>query len=380
MLIRTKNNLHEYATGQTYLSKPVSAGGTTAWVKDIGGWVSEYAMQIGEVGKSRSEVLIMNNATLGGTAVTGEPFTYDHPTDTRVYFYPYNQIIFERSTAGTAGTATPLSNGTVTIDADEEYTTFEDTTASAGYAYKTKFYNSSLTTESPESDWISFGGYSDYSLAGIRKRIKDRINANIPDDTINSWIREWQEQMNNAAMKVNQDYSMGTLSLTFTGTAQEATITANDFVRPRRCWITTNGTDWARMRSINYNEYAPDEVFVDTAPRYYFNGDNIIGRLPHDASGTINIAYDSLGTAMVNDGDVLPLSMRGYTKSFVDYGVAQAYYHHDIYKPEIARLFETAASIGKQEFVKEITPRQRTNSEYVAIVEADVLEENVWVY
>jgi hypothetical protein len=380
MLIRSKNNLHESATGNTFLSQPTANG--TAWVKDTTGWLANYGVQVGETGKARTEVFVMAATKLGGTAVTlnSGSFVYDHPTDTKVYFYPYDKVVFERSTTGTSGAAVAIANGTVAITADEKFTTFEDTTAASGYAYKTKYYNSSLTTSSPESDWILFEGYSDYSLAGIRKRVLDRINADIPDDTINTWVREWQGILNNSALKVNQDYSLGTTSVTFAGTAQEGTITNADFIRPRRCWYTENGSDYFRMSYQRYPEIDPNTTYDPLNPRYYMKGDTVIGRLPFSQSGTITIAYDSSGTALTNDGDLLPLVMRGYTKSFVDYGVSQAYYHHDIYKPEIAKVFEEAANVGKANFLNEITPRQRTAFPEVEMVEIDSQDDNYWLF
>ena len=51
---------------------------------------------------------------------------------------------------------------------------------------------------------------------------------------------------------------------------------------------------------------------------------------------------------MVNDTDELELYIRGYTKSFVDYGLAQAYFKDG--KTSEARDFLTVANTAKEQF------------------------------
>jgi len=177
--------------------------------------------------------------------------TYDHAADTPVYAIKFDQIIFKRSTSGTAGTATAMTDGTVTITPDSEYTIFDDTTGASTYAYRTQYRNSVSGETSSDSDWQTTEGFSFYSLAKIRDRVKRKLFGNniIQDDqTINDWINEWIESMNNVAIDVNKDYSYGTVDVAF-GTSGLGTISTSNFKEVRRMWVTYNGTDYSQ--SIN---------------------------------------------------------------------------------------------------------------------------------
>lgn len=381
MIIRSKNIQHLSAQGKTFLTAAGTVGQTTFTVKNIAGLEDNLAIQFGEVGQEYSEVVLTNGVPAGGTLITSA-ISYPHATDTPVYCYRFNQAVFMRSDAGTAGTATPITNGTVTLTPDSEFTIFDDTAATAGAAWKVKFRNSALATESPESDWITddgeVGGFKAYQLGGLRDRVREKIlSPDIKDSHIDNWLNEWRQEMVNAAIEVNEDYSMGTVDVTFSGTASEGTITAEDFVKPRRVWLTNDAGEFRRATRADYNEAYPDQVFNQEQPRYYFRGDDVIGRLPADSSGTARIAYDSIGEPMTNDGDKLPLSMRGYSKSFIDYALSQAYRHPSINLLTDADKLEKSAYNQREDFVTKISPRQTTNQEYVQIVESEGLEEEL---
>ncbi|WP_460996725.1 hypothetical protein, partial [Staphylococcus aureus] len=71
-----------------------------------------------------------------------------------------------------------------------------------------------LVVNSTESDWITSAGFSFYSLGALRQRAKDKlVNASfITDDSLfNDWANEWKDEMANAVIAVNEDYSMGTV-------------------------------------------------------------------------------------------------------------------------------------------------------------------------
>src|SRR3990167_6259626 len=114
-LIQTINLLHENAP-HTRLTNAEAAGVTALRVENTNALVTSWGIQVGEVSEEQTEVLIgtPTNAGTIGCSVS----TYSHPADTPIYFIKYNQVVFERSTAGTAGTATPMTNGTVAYQAD----------------------------------------------------------------------------------------------------------------------------------------------------------------------------------------------------------------------------------------------------------------------
>lgn len=219
MLIQTRNILHETAP-KTYLLNTEAAGTTVFRLRNSNGFGSSWAIQIGETGEEQTEILVISgNPGAGTLGTTTAASRFEHPADAPVYGIKFNQVVFERSTTGTAGTATPMTDGTITYQPDaydvergESYTIFDDTTGSASYAYRTYFRNSALTTNSIESDWITTAGFSFYSLGAIRQRIKDKLwnSTWIKEDiTMDNWINEWKDKMSNAVIALNEDYALG---------------------------------------------------------------------------------------------------------------------------------------------------------------------------
>jgi len=370
MIIKVENNQHVGAP-VTYLSNVMSAGTTTLSLKNTDQFTSGWAVQLGNTGEERAELKIINSVA-SGTALTVTLATglrYEHPTDTPVYAIKYDKLIFKRSTTGTAGTAVAITSGTVSITPDSTFTQFDDTSGSTSYAYKTSFWSTGLTAESADSDWFEATGASFYSLGQIRDRIRKKIlNSDSLDDAdIDRWINEWLEKMTNTAINVNEDYSLGTTEVGFSGTVQENSITAADFKQVRRAWHTGDGSTWYKMTKMDFTDFEPSEAFNDTAPFYYMKGDSTIGRQPHDNSGTIGLTYYKLNPILSNESDLLPVPMRGYTASFVRYGEAQAKRLDD--KFDQAQALEKDAEADRFKFSQEISSRNKSGPTYIDFVE-----------
>ena len=203
MIIRNENNLHINAP-KTYLLNTEVAGTTVFRLRNTSGFGSSWAVQIGEVGEEQTETLILSGnppaaGTLGTTTVASG---FEHPADTPIYAIKYNQVVFERSTAGTSGTATSMTDGTITYqpafwdqDTQKSYTVFDDTSGSVSYAYRTLFRNSVLAVNTTESDWIVVTP-TFYSVAVIRERTKGKLwNADfLQDSVIDSWTNEFKDK------------------------------------------------------------------------------------------------------------------------------------------------------------------------------------------
>lgn len=367
MIIQSKNNLHLNAP-KTYLSSNVAAGATTSPAENTAALTNGWAVQFGEVGEEQSEVLIGTAAS--GTSITHPATAYEHPADTPIYFTKYNQVVFERSTTGTAGTATPMTNGTITYQADSPFTLFDDTSGSASYAYRTYFKNSAGVAGSTtiESDWIVITPPF-YSLQQIRKRVKDKLwdVSYIQDDTvIDNWINECKDKMVNALIAVNQDYALGTIDVAF-GTAGLGTITTADYKDVRRFWVTYNGQDFFNSPKHSPNDYYPDQTFSSTHPHHAWLGDNIFEVRPAESGGTARLVIYRFGTTLVNDSDELPVALRSYTDSFVNYGVALAAFKDN--KMDIYDRMMVEANMGKALFIQEMSPRDKSGPTYIDIVE-----------
>ncbi len=175
MIINARNLLDQQAP-VTYTTYPEVSGTNILRWKNPDQMQPSWAVQIGATGIPQSEILLLTGATPSGTAGT---FTtnslYEHPADTPLYGIKYDQVVFEVSLTGTTGSPLPITNGTVTIQPNGSYTLFDHTSGLSTYGYKTYFRNSVTGSTSTESDWITSAGYSFYSLAKIRDRIRGRL-------------------------------------------------------------------------------------------------------------------------------------------------------------------------------------------------------------
>jgi hypothetical protein len=369
MLIRARN-LSDITAQNTFLSGASTVGASSLSVDNINSFYLSWAIQVGKTNEEKAEILILSNTAPSGTtlSVTGTA-RFSHPTDTPVYAIKYDKMIFKRSTTGTAGTATALTDGTVTIKPDSLYTEFDDTGAVSTYAYRACYYNSVTGESSSDSDWITVSGYSPYTLTKMRERVKRRLlSANYiqSDEVIDDWINEWLEKMTNTVIDVNKDYGIGTVDVAFSGTTELGTITSSDFKDVRKIWYTENGSDWYQAARMDLNDFDPQGVYSSTHPYFFYQGDNVIGRRPNDTTGTTRVYYYKTNTVLVNDTDELPVVMRNYTKSFVDYSFAQACFLDQ--KDEKGMVFVNIANGELEKFRSEIAPRWKTGPQYIDIV------------
>ncbi len=379
MIIRVTNNLTE-GVPVTFLSGVMGTGTAVIPWRSANGFSPSWAVQLGETGEEQSEILVLGTAAVANAAgtATGNSIFF-HAVDTPVYAIKYDKVVFKCSTSGTAGTATAITAGTTSVDAGNNFTQFDHTAGLSTYAYKSAWYNSVLDVSTSDSDWMTSAGLQAYSLGKIRDRIKGKLPSAliVKDEAVNDWINEWMEKMTNTIVDVNQDYSIGTADIGFSGTAQEGTITSEDFKYVRRAWYTEDSSTWYQMTKQEYTDFFPEEDFQETHPYFYMRGDEVIGRNPHANSGTIRLSYYKLNATLDSDGDLLPPSMRGYTESFVKWGLAQAYRMDKMIKE--ATDLEALAEIDRVRLKSEIAPRHKSGPSYIKIVE-DWGDDNITPY
>jgi len=368
MYIRVKN-LFDKSSPFSYLSNGEVAGAGTIRVKNINSFGASSAMQIGKTGEETAEIVISGTGAVSGSSVVLTGTTkYDHPTDSPVYNIRFDKVIFKRSDTGTAGTATALAGGTISITPDSEYTQYYEQTPSTTYAYKASFYNSVTTEETDDSDWITTAGQSAYSLAKLRERIKRKlISSNYiqSDEIIDDWINEWLEKMTNAAIDVNCDYLLASESISMSSGQEMGTITSSNFKELRKMQVVT-GSGTATAARMDITDFRADQVFTESLPQYYWKGDTVFGEKPIDNDRTIILDYYKRAPVLTNDTDELPQSMWNYTKSFVDYGYAQACFLDQ--KDEKGYSFINMANAELSQFKAEIAPRWKSGTQYVKIV------------
>lgn len=367
MIVKVKNLLDSEAQN-TYLSQGEIAGTTDLRIKNSNGFSASWAVQLGKTGEELSEIKVLGTAVpSGGTLTITSGLSFSHSSDTPVYAIKFDQLIFKRSTDGTAGTVSPLTNGTVSITPDSEFTQFDDTTGSITYAYKAAFRNSVTTETSPDSDWIIPDGYSFYALGSLRERVKNKLfSAGFikSDDVIDEWINEWLEEMNRSAVKVNKGYSMGTVAVPF-GSDGLGTITTASFMGLNRMWVTYDGVESFKATKKEISEIFPNEIFTKTHPYYAWRGDSVFQVLPAETGGTANLVISQAVTNLSTQTSELPMVMRPYTTSFVNYALAESYYLDG--KDAKGDRYLSRATAQKNDFIAEITPRNFTNVQMMEV-------------
>lgn len=369
MILKTRNTL-DINVPKTFLATSLASGtNVLAWTNPTG-FQASWAIQIGKTGEEQTEVVLLSTSAPSGTLGTLTANTlYAHPTDTPVYAIKYDQVVFESSSSGTAGTATPITNGTITYQADNTFTQFDYTSGVTTDAYRSRYRNSVSGSTTTQSDWITPTGFSFFSLASLRKRIRDKLwnSQYLEDDAVvDNWINEWKDEMSNEAISVNQDYAEGTVDIGF-GTNGLGTITTDDFTQPRRVEVTYDGVTYYLSTKMDTWEYLPSQTYASSSPRHNWLGDTVFQVHPSDTAGTARFTFYRFGTTLVNDTDTLPLSMRGFTKSFIDYGLGQAYLK-DGKLNEYDRMMRSAL-LAKNDFVNKITPRDKSTPQYITITD-----------
>ena len=376
MLIKQTNNLTQGAA-KSYLTAQGTSGSTVFPLANSSLFTASWAVQFGETGEETTEIKNLSSDTPGGTLGTlSSALTFNHPTNTPIYAIKYDQIVFEVSTAGTAGTATPIASGTINIAPDSPFTQFDHTSGSLSNAYKTYWRSSALTIDSLESDWI-VGTVPMYALGGIVERTKSKLwNAGfVVDEEVKDWANEWNEKLNNLLIQSNEDYNLGSTSVAFSGTAELGTITTEDFKQIRRVWFSSDGVNHYQASKMDINQFLPDQTFSETNPYFYMYGNNVIGRKPSDTTGTAGVIYYKLTDKLDDDYDLLPSPLRGYTKSYVDYCLIQAQYKDGKVSLSDKLQMEKALEDG---FRAQITPRNKTGSTYVDIVDVETGNDNIY--
>lgn len=382
MIVRSLNSLDQGAP-VTYLSNDEAAGTTTIRVKNSTGLTTSWAIQVGKTGEDRTEVVIGTATNIGTIGVSA--LSFPHPTDTPVSFVKYDKVVFEKSAAGTAGTASPITDGTITYQADaldqqtgQSYTQFDDTAGTTTDAYRTYFRNSVLAVNSTESDWITSAGFSFYSLGKMRQRVREKLwDSNFAaDGEINDWINEWKDELTNSLISVNEDYAIGTVDVAF-GTNGLGTVTTTDFKQPKRIEVTYNGSDFFLSTKRELNDYAPNEVVNSAHPYHNWQGNTVLHVMPSDSAGTARVYFYRTGSPLVNDTDEVDLPMRAYTRSFVDYAVGMAY-QKDGKPKEADRKFGDAYG-QKLVFTQQLAPRDKSSQTYVKMEEVLSGEDNLIV-
>lgn len=141
------------------------AGASTYTVKSIVSFgVGDYIL-VGEFGQEDSEIVRLHasSAPTGTTITLSAACTFAHDRSTQIYRIDRNQVEFSRATT-LAGSKSVLS--TVDINAQSEFTVYQDVTNTTGFGFY-RYSNSGDVTFTGYSESYPYAGYSDSSLKAI---------------------------------------------------------------------------------------------------------------------------------------------------------------------------------------------------------------------
>lgn len=375
MLINIQNQLtQQEGLQQTYLSGTIGPGATSAPIDNPAGFNANWAVQLQQTGEENAEIMVLNGAPTGttmsfGTAASnyGGTVLYNHPVDAPIYQIHYDQIVLYRSTAGTGGAFSAL--GTYNITPDNPYTQINDATGASGYAYYAQYYNSVSGDLSGSSSVFIPGGPTYYSLQKLRQRSKDKLYSAgfIKDDTvITDWLNEWYEIMQNAAVKVNENYMLGSQIFGF-GTNGLGTITDASYKQLVKLEISWDGQNFFPSTQQDFSDYSDQDYFDMYNPRHAWRGENVFEVLPHFSAGTVNAYYATRFTPLVNDSDELTLTLKAYTTSAIEYCLSVAY-GLDQKDAESQQHYQMFTQM-KTDFVAEVTPRDVSSVKMINILD-----------
>lgn len=165
MLIAAYNPDIEHAE-KTHLNQPVASGDTTLNVLNTDRFSTDDFVLIGEMGREKSEITQVASTTDSSIDVS-PVVSFSHSTDDPVYVMRFNQIRFYRSTDGEDGNYSNIATVDIDVDNADKMTTYDDTSATPQYYYKTSFYNSQTSLESAMSDPVQATGFDYDTVASL---------------------------------------------------------------------------------------------------------------------------------------------------------------------------------------------------------------------
>lgn len=181
-------------------------GDSTLNVQNADGFAVGKYLLIGNFGEEGSEIIRIHTTTPPtGTIITlNTTLVFSHTMNTRVTQIDYNQAEFSRATT-VSGTKTTLT--TKAIEADDLYTSYDDTTNATGYGF-IRFKHSDDVTYSAYSGAIPYTGFTARSVYSMIKGGLNLTNESFSNlithdfclDELNNWqdevssVRNWDHE------------------------------------------------------------------------------------------------------------------------------------------------------------------------------------------
>ncbi len=220
------------------LKIPVSAGSTVAMTLDDNtGLANADYILVGEIGKGKTEIAVINAAVTRGVAIQVATLVFPHNAGTPVRKIPYNQVKFYRA-ATLTGSKSQLGSA-VAIDVEKEFTTYEDSTNTDGYGFF-QFYNSTTTAASGYSAGFNYVELS----ANSREKIREFVTS----------PHNWNKQLDEATFTALCDYAEAEIFAIKRWRFREKTVSFSSVASQQAYTLTEVGaTDLGQLMYATYD-------------------------------------------------------------------------------------------------------------------------------
>ena len=262
------------------LSDKVFAAGTSIPVLNAVGLATNDFILIGVLGSETAELQKISSVS-GNTINLVSALTFDHPQDTVVTLFDYDQIIFYHS-ATVTGSLTALG-AAQTIVPDNVYNFYNDTSNNTGYGW-VRFTNSVTALTSSLSNAVPYAGWADNSVKMMfdtfYTQISNREKKLIKDADVYRWLNEAYVIARNRLNLSNREYTVPTpYSIPIVASTAEYAL-PDSFARVRTVTDQLGGLiPWIAYEDV------PNYLLSITPPggtlqtKYYLRG-NYIGFTP----------------------------------------------------------------------------------------------------
>lgn len=200
---------------KSFLSAAATSGSSTISVASISGFAVNKILLIGDLGGEKSEIIKTHSSTApsGSTVTLASNLVFSHAISTVVYILDYDQVEISHS-ATVDGAKSVLA--TISIQADQDMTTYTDSTQSAGYFF-VRYKNSITGVFSDYSDAIPIAGFGEntvgkaisYALTRNNTGFTENITHDFLIEEANNCLSEIRGKLKRWATLQVFDYSLG---------------------------------------------------------------------------------------------------------------------------------------------------------------------------
>lgn len=192
-ILQFENSSLLYDATETAQIKSTSSIGTdiTVTLDDNSNLANNDYLLFGALGYPKTEIAQINTAVSGNTDVQVDTLGFAHPIGTQVTKVNFNQVEISRAVT-LAGSKSTLT--TVDIDADNQFTTYRDTTNTAGYAFF-RLKNEETTTYSGYSAGFSYSTAESTTKEKIKQIIRNFYGQDVTDEILDLLIDEVMQEI-----------------------------------------------------------------------------------------------------------------------------------------------------------------------------------------